>query len=381
MSQIIYPFRPSVLSPEQFGLKAANLSRMAHAGLRVPAALAVKVAHAMKPLRELDDAAHHVHSIAVETHEFAKQAWAATVSVRSSPTRSMPGMLRTALGVPSSFLSHRDAVASVVASVEAPHVKQWARITGTDVEQGILAQEMVHTAAPGDLVGVFEVRPSGLTGEFVPHRTTGVPPDAVVSGRERPAPADGMNETAWRVVEPLLDGVLDVFQEPTEVELVVSGGVAYALQARPVAKGVVAKHPELEREADHRGLGVSRGFGEGVIVWGEPQAKAALAEDLPYVLAADYTTPDDLGVIAAASAVVTLEGGYHSHAATVCRQLGVPAVAGVDVARLPIRAADDSRGFLGVDGTRGLVYELSRADAVGRMFAVPEMIRVSDLES
>ncbi len=69
------------------------------------------------------------------------------------------------------------------------------------------------------------------------------------------------------------------------------------------------------------------------------------------VLVADTIDPDLLPIILKASAVITQQGGVGSHAAVLCRELGIPTIVGVADLLAFCSDGDDLR----VDATRGIV--------------------------
>jgi rifampicin phosphotransferase len=105
-----------------------------------------------------------------------------------------------------------------------------------------------------------------------------------------------------------------------------------------------------------RGTAVSRGAAEApVCVLRSPDE----GERMPTgaVLVAPSTDPGWAPLFSRASAVVVEIGGLFSHAATVAREYGLPAVANVEGATDLLRDGDVVR----VDGSRGVVEVISRA--------------------
>jgi pyruvate,orthophosphate dikinase len=95
-----------------------------------------------------------------------------------------------------------------------------------------------------------------------------------------------------------------------------------------------------------RGKPAGPGVGIGVVVGDTVAAQGDV------VLARRTTDPRDVPVMAVAQAVVTELGGSTSHAAVVCRELGVPCVVGCGSGAL---TALDGQ-LVTVDGSSGLVY-------------------------
>jgi phosphohistidine swiveling domain-containing protein len=69
------------------------------------------------------------------------------------------------------------------------------------------------------------------------------------------------------------------------------------------------------------------------------------------ILVSESTDPDLLGLLRSASAVLTEQGGVTSHAAVICRELGVPTIIGIDGLLERVRDGD----VLEVDAERGTV--------------------------
>jgi phosphohistidine swiveling domain-containing protein len=69
------------------------------------------------------------------------------------------------------------------------------------------------------------------------------------------------------------------------------------------------------------------------------------------ILVSESTDPDLLGLLRTAGAVLTEQGGVTSHAAVICRELGVPTIIGIDGLLDHVRDGD----WLEVDAYRGVV--------------------------
>ena len=103
-----------------------------------------------------------------------------------------------------------------------------------------------------------------------------------------------------------------------------------------------------------RGLGVSAGIGEGRAVVVTDQRHAHLEEG--DVLVCRLTDPSWASLFPLAEAVVTDVGSAISHAAIVCRELGIPCVANTRTGSAQLRTGDRVR----VDGDGGTVQVLER---------------------
>lgn len=98
------------------------------------------------------------------------------------------------------------------------------------------------------------------------------------------------------------------------------------------------------------GVGASSGIATGVVVH---SAEAAINCQVPCILVTKETNPDDFGGMVKAAGVLTMEGGYTSHAALVARSLNKPCVVGL---------GGNVDGFLpgtviSIDGATGRVWD------------------------
>ena len=99
------------------------------------------------------------------------------------------------------------------------------------------------------------------------------------------------------------------------------------------------------------GIGASFGIATGpVVILMGPDDFGVMIDDA--VLVCPMTTPEWVPVMTRASAIVTDEGGKMSHAAIVCRELGVPAVVGTGSATKDLNGVPT----VTVDGSKGEVY-------------------------
>ncbi|MGW6425528.1 type I polyketide synthase [Nocardia sp. NPDC055053] len=119
-----------------------------------------------------------------------------------------------------------------------------------------------------------------------------------------------------------------------------------------------------------RGLPAGPGIGVGTVSAEEPSSDDTATA---FVLARPTTAPEDVPVMARAAAVVTDHGGVTSHAAVVCRDLGVPCVVGCGSAA--------STGLLGrtvtVDGYEGRIYDGIVAVATPGIPDDPDLVTLS----
>jgi pyruvate,orthophosphate dikinase len=205
---------------------------------------------------------------------------------------------------------------------------------------------------------------AGVYGEWLP-RAQG---EDVVSGSHTPLSLDALR-TALPAVHADLLRYADVLEreqrDVQDVEFTVEAGKLHILQTRTAkrapraavriavelaAEGLITPAEGLAKvspaqvagvlspglSAEVRAAAVLLARGEpacpGVAVGRvvtDPDEAADLGEaDVPVVLVRPSTSPDDVPGMLASVAVVTEHGGSTSHAALVCRELGVPCVVG-----------------------------------------------------
>jgi pyruvate,water dikinase len=117
----------------------------------------------------------------------------------------------------------------------------------------------------------------------------------------------------------------------------------------------VAEHADGTGPAAVAGIGVSSGVAEGVVRVIHDQREAELGEG--EVLVCRITDPGWAPLFPLAVAVVTDVGSVMSHAAIVCRELGIPCVAGTRDGTHRLRDGDRVR----VDGSAGIVTVVETA--------------------
>lgn len=100
-----------------------------------------------------------------------------------------------------------------------------------------------------------------------------------------------------------------------------------------------------------RGLPASAGVASGRVVFSSEEAVRMSLKGEKVVLVRPDTSPEDLEGMLASVAIVTLAGGYTSHAAVVARGVGIPAVVSVNQHTL------EDGELVTVDGTAGVVVQ------------------------
>ncbi|MGB9306026.1 MAG: pyruvate, phosphate dikinase [Mycobacterium sp.] len=214
----------------------------------------------------------------------------------------------------------------------------------------------------------------------------------VVSGKFDPLPLSALAEHHVDIHRQLLEAASWLELEGTDVqdiEFTVEAGKLYLLQTRAAkrsAKAAVAIAVALQREGlisinealarvtaaqldvllipviepaalaeaevVATGLAACPGVGAGRVVADSDSAEDAADDGEDVVLARATTSPDDVGGMIAARAVITEQGGSTSHAAVVSRELHTPCVVGCGQGSL----GDLIGTLVTVDGGSGTVY-------------------------
>ncbi len=214
----------------------------------------------------------------------------------------------------------------------------------------------------------------------------------VVSGKVDPLPLGALADQQPGIHRQLLEAASRLEAEGADVqdiEFTVEAGRLYLLQTRAAkrsARAAVAIAVALQREglididqalgrvtpaqldvlltpvieptalAHARvvasGLAACPGVGAGRVVTDSDSAEDAAEDGDNVVLARETTSPDDVGGMIAAQAVITERGGSTSHAAVVSRELHTPCVVGCGQGSLLDLAGTE----VTVDGGSGTVY-------------------------
>jgi pyruvate,orthophosphate dikinase len=287
----------------------------------------------------------------------------------------------------------RAAIAAVLDSWMSDRAVAYRRQRGLDDESGtaVTVQAMVF----GNLdkrsgTGVVFSRDPlagtpGLYGEWLACAQG----DDLVSGRADAQPIAALGSTLPRVGEQLRQGAVTLeraLRDVQDLEFTVESGRLWFLQTRKakrtpearvrhaVALGRAGVISPAEALARIRGadLGFLRGprldalarSQASVVAQGKPaspgaavglvvtSARACEEATGDVVLARPTTDPEDVLAMSMASAVITELGGSTSHAAVICRELGVPCVVGCGRGNLAGLAGTE----VTVDGGGGVVY-------------------------
>lgn len=163
-----------------------------------------------------------------------------------------------------------------------------------------------------------------------------------------------ISDTEARNIASIALKLEELLGAPVDIEWAIdSKGNIYVLQVRPVT-GLEKREGEKRgrRKTVFKGLAASPGIAIGrarvLRDIGDARAKGFSKGD---VLVTTMTDPDWVPIMRIASAIVTERGGVTSHAAITARELGVPAVVGVQ----GIMEAISDGDLLKVDGFRGVI--------------------------
>jgi pyruvate,orthophosphate dikinase len=318
-------------------------------------------------------------------------------------------------GIPADpYAQLRAAVTAVFDSWNSPRAQSYRRhhnLEGKMAGTAVTVQAMVF----GNLddrsgTGVLFSR-NPLTGEARPYgewlpRGQG---EDVVSGKFDPLPLSALAEQHPDIHHQLLEAAswLEVQgADVQDIEFTVEAGKLYLLQTRTAkrsAKAAVTIAVALQREGligidetlarvtpaqldvlltpvierselAHAnvvasGLPACPGIGAGRVVADSDSAQDAAEDGEDVVLARETTSPDDVGGMIAARAVITEQGGATSHAAVVSRELHTPCVVGCGQGSLRSLVGTD----VTVDGGSGRVYSGRLALTQPSESADPEM--------
>lgn len=226
----------------------------------------------------------------------------------------------------------------------------------------------------------------GLYGEWLPQGQG----EDVVSGEKTPLPLSSIhdrNADAYGELERIAAILEKEYQDLVDIEFTVESKRLYMLQSRVgkrsphaavriaadlVREGMLtpeeglahittehvaalAGHSTADASAEvlAKGTAASPGVATGIAVTDVDTVPEHVANGESVVLVRTFTTPEDVPAMFDSVAVVTEVGGATSHAALVCREIGLPCVVGIGEGKL----AGLEGKLLTVDGATGTVYE------------------------
>lgn len=313
------------------GRKAAGLCTMAELSCPIPAGFALSTdayrlycdegieSFREKIERQLDDGISFILKQMPEHFESGL-----SLSVRSSPTISMPGMMDSILNVidRGQLISAIEKVFKSFNSARAKQYREEKKISGEST--GCIIQAMVYGDTPSGGTGVIISNKNKIIGEFLPNRQG----PALMSGKSTPYPISWLAERGYATYKELvsyMNIIRNYYGEEQEMEFTIENGKLWILQTRSADTTRIPKQSPIAGN----GIAASAGIATGKIVF---DAKTAiLFTDLQrrVILIRDETSPDDIEGVIKAEGVVTTRGGFTCHAATLCRSLKKPCVTGV----------------------------------------------------
>lgn len=212
----------------------------------------------------------------------------------------------------------------------------------------------------------------------------------VVSGERTPSPLEHLATTMpghYAELERIATVLEKDHRDLVDIEFTIESDTLYVLQCRKgkrsaaaavqvavdlVHAGMISNIEALDRVSaeqirsleDNDGIaagapvvaqgnGASPGTATGVAVTDTDEAQNLAAEGVSVVLIRPSTAPDDVPAMFESVAVVTEVGGSTSHAALVCREIGLPCVVGCGPGTVDALAGRT----ITVDGASGKIYE------------------------
>ena len=403
----VYAFQDACEGKDVLGNKGANLATMTRLGLAVPPGFVLSVeAYAQYKTGGSLPEAEISQALATLGKEVGKSLGKdLQVSVRSSASISMPGMMDTVLNV-KDLAKLKTAVKRVFDSWENPRAVEYRRLNKipSDLGTAAIVQVMVFgnkDATSGTGV-VFTRDPNTgqkcLYGEYL-DRAQG---EDLVSGTRTPRPIadlEGLMPNVYAELSEIAKLLESHYHDMQDVEFTIESGKLYILQTRSakrsgqaaikvaadmVHEGLITTEEAISRlsAADlqallhkhirspescqplTKGLAAAPGAAFGQVVFDPGEAMTMAKKGLRIILVRPETSPDDIQGIAVADGVLTSKGGLTSHAAIVTRAMGKPCVCGaegidIDLKLEQFKAGDQivRKGCeITIDGTSSNVY-------------------------
>jgi pyruvate,orthophosphate dikinase len=322
----------------------------------------------------------------------------------------------------------RDSINAVFGSWNNPRANKYRQLNDIRglVGTGVNIQTMVFGNMGDDSgTGVaFTRNPSNGENRFYGEYLMNAQGEDVVAGIRTPQPIDTLarvDAKAYRQLVEIRNKLEKHYRDMQDIEFTIERGKLYMLQTRSGKRTIFAAvrvavemaeagqitkseavarvpagqlgqlfAPVLDRKEETaaekldrvlaRGLPASPGGACGQVVFSADAAEAWAKEGKKVILVRLETSPEDVGGMAVAQAVLTARGGMTSHAAVVARGMGTPCVAGAGDLRIDYDAKTVSVGskviregeYISLSGFTGTVY-------VGQIKVQPsEIIQVQD---
>lgn len=339
----------SQADPLKHGNKAANLGTLMNSGVQVPDGIVLSNKDAKAMLtdsnnqRELDQALRELH--------------APKIAIRSSGLKedgaeqSYAGIFSSVLDIaPANLNEVLEGLKTVLASAESDHSKAYSK--SAEKELGVIFQTLIDAKHSGvaftnciDLNGE-----EALLIEYVDNLG-----EALVSGRAK----------ANRIIVPLKKGGASIFDlenirfednslnQKLDLQTIKSSHLleefskvqetlgrsdiewcidknqaAWILQARPITRPVLISPSSIFDNSIIASLGTATGF--SFVIDENTQVSSIPTNS---IIVAEVTESQHLPLMRQASGIITEEGGMLSHAAIICRELGIPCIVAAEGAK------------------------------------------------
>jgi len=414
----VYSFQDACEDKDVLGNKGANIATMTRLGLQVPPGFVLSVeAYAQYKRGGSLPEAEISQAVATLGKQVGKSLGRdLQVSVRSSASISMPGMMDTVLNV-KDLAKVKTAVKRVFDSWDNLRAVEYRRLNEIPSDLGTAAIVQVMVFGNKDATsgtGVLFTRDPNtgqkcLYGEYL-NRAQG---EDLVSGTRTPRPIadlEGLMPNVHAELSEIAKLLESHYRDMQDIEFTIESGKLYILQTRSakrsgqaaikvavdmVHEGLITTEEAISRlsAADlqallhkhirspescqplTKGLAAAPGAAFGQVVFDPGEARTMAKKGLRIILVRPETSPDDIQGIAAANGVLTSKGGLTSHAAIVTRAMGKPCVCGAEEIDIDLKLEQFKAGEqivrkgceITIDGTSGTVYEGSLPLAEGQL--------------
>ena len=403
----VHSFQDAQENKTILGNKGANLVIMTKSGLSVPPGfiLSVEAYNEYKRTNSLPMGEIRQAIDALEKQAGKSLGKDLQLSVRSSASVSMPGMMDTVLNI-KDIAEVKTAVKRVFDSWDNLRAVEYRRLNkiSSDLGTAVVVQVMVfgNKDKNSGTGVVFTRNPStgqkSLFGEYL-NQAQG---EDLVSGMRTPGPiADlqGLMPDVYAELQGIANSLENHYRDVQDIEFTIESQKLYILQTRSakrngqaavkaavdmVHEGLITteeainrlsasdlqallhkriKSPEL-RQPLTKGLAAAPGGAYGQVTFDPDEVTTLAKKSISVILVRPETSPDDIQGIAAADGVLTSRGGLTSHAAIVTRAMGKPCVCGAEEISIDLKLGQFKAGGqivkrgeeITIDGTNGTVY-------------------------
>lgn len=403
----VYFFQDKQEDGAILGNKGANLVTMTRLGLPVPPGFIISVEawSEYKRSGRLPEVEISQAIVTLEKQTGRSLGKGLQVSVRSSGSVSMPGMMDTVLNV-KDIDGVKTAVKQIFESWDNPRAVEYRRLNNipSDLGTSAVVQAMVfgnkdETSGTGVIFNRnTNTGEEGLFGEYLIQAQG----EDLVSGARTPSPISDLQSLmpdAYAELQEKADFLESHYRDVQDIEFTIESGKLYILQTRSakrsgqaavkvavdmVHEGLITKEEAISRlsvadlqallhkriespgsyQALAKGLAAAPGAACGQVVFDPSEVITLVSGGTPVILVRPETSPDDIQGIAVANGVLTSRGGLSSHAAIVTRAMGKPCICGaeeidIDLKQEQFRAGGEiirKGDEITIDGTSGAVY-------------------------